>query len=183
MTSSPPKTGQERGAVLDLAAAHRGSTLFADGGFWARVAGLDAAHRDRADHLRQAQALPTPPPPGSQSPHSAGHRGAPSRRSNGNGTRAHLAKTLPGLVARTAQRLLACTLGMYLNTLLGRPPRAPRRIHGHAPTSISRATRSLRLQYHAARCARPSASESGRSTVVSPANSAPPRDTTRPRPP
>src|SRR5436190_13707033 len=31
-----PKTGQERDAVLELAAAHAGSTLFADGGFWGR---------------------------------------------------------------------------------------------------------------------------------------------------
>ena len=36
----------------------------------------------------------------------------------------HLAKTLPGLIARIAQRLLALTIGIYLNTLLGRPPRA-----------------------------------------------------------
>ena len=36
----------------------------------------------------------------------------------------HLAKTLPGLVQRIAQRLLALTLGIYLNALLGRPPRA-----------------------------------------------------------
>ena len=36
----------------------------------------------------------------------------------------HLAKTLPGLAQRIVQRLLALTLGMYLNSLLGRPPRA-----------------------------------------------------------
>jgi hypothetical protein len=36
----------------------------------------------------------------------------------------HLAKTLPGLAQRIVQRLLALTLGMYINTLLGRPPRA-----------------------------------------------------------
>ena len=36
----------------------------------------------------------------------------------------HLAKTITGLVQRIAQRLLALTLGMFLNTLLGRPPRA-----------------------------------------------------------
>jgi hypothetical protein len=36
----------------------------------------------------------------------------------------HLAKTLGGLVQRIAQRLLALTLGIYLNCLLGRPPRA-----------------------------------------------------------
>ena len=31
-----PHTGQERDAVLELAAAHPGSTMFADGGFWGR---------------------------------------------------------------------------------------------------------------------------------------------------
>jgi hypothetical protein len=36
----------------------------------------------------------------------------------------HLAKTIAGLVQRIAQRLLALTIGMFLNTLLGRPPRA-----------------------------------------------------------
>jgi hypothetical protein len=36
----------------------------------------------------------------------------------------HLAKTLPGLAQRIVQRLLALTLGMFLNSLLGRPPRA-----------------------------------------------------------
>jgi hypothetical protein len=36
----------------------------------------------------------------------------------------HLAKTLPGLAQRVIQRLLALPLGMLINTLLGRPPRA-----------------------------------------------------------
>ena len=36
----------------------------------------------------------------------------------------HLAKTLPGLAQRIVQRLLALTLGMFINRLLGRPPRA-----------------------------------------------------------
>jgi Transposase DDE domain len=36
----------------------------------------------------------------------------------------HLAKTLPGLVARIASRLLALTLGMFLNAQLGRPLRS-----------------------------------------------------------
>lgn len=36
----------------------------------------------------------------------------------------HLAKTPSGLVQRIAQRLLALTLGMLLNALLGRPPRS-----------------------------------------------------------
>ena len=36
----------------------------------------------------------------------------------------HLAKTLPGLAQRIAQRLLALTLGMFCNLLVGRPTRA-----------------------------------------------------------
>jgi hypothetical protein len=36
----------------------------------------------------------------------------------------HLAKTLPGLAQRIAQRLLALTLGMFCNLLTGRPARA-----------------------------------------------------------
>jgi hypothetical protein len=36
----------------------------------------------------------------------------------------HLAKTPAGLATRIAQRLLALTLGMLLNTLLGRPARS-----------------------------------------------------------
>lgn len=36
----------------------------------------------------------------------------------------HLAKTLPGLAQRIILRLLALTLGMLINNLLGRPPRA-----------------------------------------------------------
>jgi hypothetical protein len=36
----------------------------------------------------------------------------------------HLAKTIGGLAQRISQRLLALTLGIYLNQLLGRPPRA-----------------------------------------------------------
>jgi IS5 family transposase len=36
----------------------------------------------------------------------------------------HLAKTPAGLVLRIAQRLLALTLGIFLNTISGRPARA-----------------------------------------------------------
>lgn len=120
-----PKTGQERDAVLNLAAAHPGSRLFADGGFWGR------------EYLASMQLigieLITP------TKHKASQRAAAevakartrliiesvfSTLKRQMGLEAHLAKTLPGLVARIAQRLLALTLGIYLNTLLGRPPRA-----------------------------------------------------------
>jgi hypothetical protein len=36
----------------------------------------------------------------------------------------HLAKTPAGLAARIAQRILALTVGVLLNTLAGRPARA-----------------------------------------------------------
>jgi len=36
----------------------------------------------------------------------------------------HLAKTPAGLAVRIAQRILALTLGILLNTLAGRPARA-----------------------------------------------------------
>ncbi|GAC1323361.1 MAG: hypothetical protein NVSMB25_19620 [Thermoleophilaceae bacterium] len=36
----------------------------------------------------------------------------------------HLAKTVGGLVQRVAQRLLALTLGIFINVQTGRPPRA-----------------------------------------------------------
>jgi hypothetical protein len=40
----------------------------------------------------------------------------------------HLAKTPSGLVQRIAQRLLALTLGILINALLGRPTPQPRRL-------------------------------------------------------
>jgi hypothetical protein len=36
----------------------------------------------------------------------------------------HLARTLAGLALRIAQRILALTVGILLNTLAGRPARA-----------------------------------------------------------
>lgn len=120
-----PKTGQERDAVLALAAAHNGSSLFADGGFWGR------------EYLACMQLIDieliTP------AKHRVSQRPAAevakarirlviesvfATLKRQMGLEAHLAKTLPGLVARIAQRLLALTLGIYLNCLLGRPPRA-----------------------------------------------------------
>jgi Transposase DDE domain len=120
-----PKTGQERDTVLDLAAAHPGSTLFADGGFWGReyLASME---------LIGIELITPTKHPGSQRPAAETTKArirlviesvfATLKRQMG--LQDHQAKTLPGLVARIAQRLLALTLGIYLNTLLGRPPRA-----------------------------------------------------------
>jgi Transposase DDE domain len=120
-----PKTGQERERALELAAAHAGSTLFADKGFWGK-------EYRACMELIDIQLI-TP------------ERHQPGPRPTGEITKArtrlvieiffsdlkrqmrledHLAKTLPGLVQRIAQRLLALTLAIHLNLLTGRPPRA-----------------------------------------------------------
>jgi Transposase DDE domain len=120
-----PKTGQEREAALELAAAHAGSMLFGDKGFWGRE--YDAS-------LQLIDVQPVTP-----ERHRLGQRPqgelakarirlviesvfANLKRQMRLGD--HLAKTIGGLVQRIAQRLLALTLGIYLNCMLGRPARA-----------------------------------------------------------
>jgi hypothetical protein len=120
-----PKTGQEREAAWELASAHPDSLLFADGGFW-------GAEFQRTMELIDVRLI-TP------DKHKLGQR-PPSEIAKArirlviesvfsNLKRqmrldAHLAKTLPGLAQRIAQRLLALTLGIFINLLCGRPPRA-----------------------------------------------------------
>ncbi len=120
-----PKTGEERESVLCLAAAHPESALFADGGFW-------GAEYERSMELIEVELI-TP------DRHRLGDR-PPSEREKArvrlviesvfsNLKRQmrltdHLAKTLPGLVQRIAQRLLALTLGVFCNLLAGRAARA-----------------------------------------------------------
>lgn len=120
-----PKTGDERAAALSLAAAHPGSLLFADGGFWGR-------ELERSLELIGVR-LVTP------DKHRLGER--PARELAKARIRLvvesvfsnlkmqmrlerHLAKTIAGLAQRVAQRLLALTLGVFLNLTLGRPARA-----------------------------------------------------------
>jgi DDE family transposase len=120
-----PKTGQERECAFELAQAHPGSTLFCDGGFW-------GAEYDRTMELINVQ-LVTP------DKHKLGQRPAgeiakarirlviESVFSNLKGQMRlddHLAKTIGGLAQRIAQRLLALTLGIFINLLAGRPARA-----------------------------------------------------------
>lgn len=120
-----PKTGQERDAVLELAAAHPGSVLFADGGFWGReyLASMEAI---------DVQLITPAKHKVSQRPATEIAKArirlviesvfATLKRQMG--LQDHQAKTLPGLVARIAQRLLALTLGIYINILTGRSARA-----------------------------------------------------------
>jgi hypothetical protein len=120
-----PANENEREGVFALASAHANTILFADAG-----------HRGREHHesLRLVGVELIVP-----DQHKLGQRSEPEI------TKArirlviesvfatlkrqmrledHLAKTLPGLAQRVIQRLLALTLSMLLNTLLGRPPRA-----------------------------------------------------------
>jgi len=120
-----PKTGQERDAVLQLAAAHPGSVLFADGGFWGReyLASME---------LIDVQLITPAKHKVSQRPAAEIAKArirlviesvfATLKRQMG--LQDHQAKTIGGLVARIAQRLLALTIAIYINTLTGRPPRA-----------------------------------------------------------
>lgn len=120
-----PKTGQERESAFRLASAHPHSLLFADGGFW-------GAEYRRTMELIDVQLI-TP------AKHRLGQR-PPSEIAKARvrlviesvfanlkrqmRLEDHLAKTLPGLAQRIVQRLLALTLGIYVNFLTGRPPRA-----------------------------------------------------------
>jgi Transposase DDE domain len=120
-----PKTGEERETAYELAQAHPGSALFTDGGFW-------GAEYDRTMESIDIQ-LVTP------DKHKLGERPPAeiakarirlvieSVFSNLKGQMRledHLAKTLPGLAQRIAQRLLALTRGIFINLLTGRPTRA-----------------------------------------------------------
>jgi hypothetical protein len=120
-----PKTGEERETTFELAQTHAGSALFCDGGFW-------GAEFERTMELIDVE-LVTP------DKHKLGERPAAevakarirlvieSVFSNLKGQmrlERHLAKTIGGLAQRIAQRLLALTLGMFINLLTDRPARA-----------------------------------------------------------
>jgi hypothetical protein len=119
-----PKTGDERDCALKLAAAHPG-VWFADGGFLGRE--YDASMQLVGVTL----ITPDKHRPGQRPPSELAKarirlviESVFSTLRRQMRLQDHLAKTTAGLVARIAQRLLALTLGIYLNVLLGRPPRA-----------------------------------------------------------
>jgi hypothetical protein len=120
-----PHTGQERNAVLELAAAHPGTTVFADGGFWGREY-LASMRLIDIELITPAKHNPNQRPQVeiAKARIRLVIESVFCTLKRQMGLEAHLAKTLSGLVARIAQRLLALTLGIYLNTLLGRPARA-----------------------------------------------------------
>ena len=120
-----PKTGQERESALDLAGAHPGSTLFADKGLWGKE--LDASMELVGVRLitpERHQLGKRPPAEIAKARIRLVIESVFSNLKRQMRLEQHLAKTIGGLVQRVAQRLLALTLGMFLNALLGRPPRA-----------------------------------------------------------
>ena len=120
-----PTSGQERQAVLDCAAAHPGAILFCDGGFW----GLD--FQRQMELISVDLITPNRHSPGERSPSEVAKarvrlviESVFANLKLQMRLERHLAKTTPGLAQRIAQRLLALTVGIYLNILTGRPPRA-----------------------------------------------------------
>lgn len=120
-----PKTGQERESAYRLASAHPDSILFADGGFWG------AEYRDTMELIDIQLITPAKHKLGQRPPGEIAKarirliiESVFSNLKRQMRLEEHLAKTTTGLAQRIAQRLLALTLGIYLNIHTGRPPRA-----------------------------------------------------------
>jgi len=120
-----PKTGEERESAFELAQAHPGSTLFADGGFWG------AEYQRTLEFIDVRLVTPDKHKLGQRPPGEVAKarirlviESVFSNLKRQMRLEDHLAKTIGGLAQRVAQRLLAVTLGMFINAQLGRPPRA-----------------------------------------------------------
>lgn len=111
--------------VRELTTAHAGCLLIADKGYWGRqyaeTLALQGVTIQTPDRVRNADNL-------AREQHLASLRlvieSTISNLKCQMRLEQHLAKTPRGLVQRIAQRLLALTIGMLLNALHGRPPRA-----------------------------------------------------------
>jgi hypothetical protein len=120
-----PKTGEERECALRLAAGQSGAVLFADGGFWGReflasMKALDIELVTPGKHRLGER----PPAEVAKARIRLVVESVFSTLKRQMRLEMHLAKTPRGLAQRIAQRLLALTLGVFLNTQIGRPPRA-----------------------------------------------------------
>lgn len=120
-----PANENEREGVFVLAGAHAGSLLFADAGHRGRV------HTESLELVGVQLVVPERHRLGERPPAEVMKARirlviesvfATLKRQMR--MEDHLAKTLPGLAQRIVQRLLALTLGIFLNSLLGRPARA-----------------------------------------------------------
>jgi hypothetical protein len=111
--------------VRELTSAHPGCTLIADKGLWGRqYAETLALQQVRILTPERARRVADP----GRERHLASVRlvieSTFSNLKRQMRLEEHLAKTPAGLVQRIVQRLLALTIGMLLNALTGRPPRA-----------------------------------------------------------
>jgi hypothetical protein len=120
-----PANENEREGVFKLATAHPGSVLFADAGHRGRE------HHDSLELVGVQLIVPDKHKLGERPPSEVAKarirlviESVFSTLKRQMRMEDHLAKTLPGLAQRVVQRLLALTLGILINTILGRPPRA-----------------------------------------------------------
>jgi Transposase DDE domain len=141
MTSRAPRPVSKREAGWELASAHPHRVLFADGGFW-------GAEYQRTMELIDVRLITPHKHKLGQRPASeiAKARIRPVIESLISNLKRqmrldhHLAKTLPGLAQRVAQRLLALTLGMLLKhpqrPPTTRPGRLRRTPNPHQPSTL-----------------------------------------------
>lgn len=120
-----PKTGEEREAVVELACGQPDSVLFCDKGLWGRELDstlelIDVELITPARHRLGER----PPAEVEKARIRLVIESVFANLKRQMRLTDHLAKTVPGLVQRIAQRLLALTLGIYCNLLAGRPARA-----------------------------------------------------------
>lgn len=120
-----PANENEREGVFKLATAHTGSVLFADAGHRGRE------HHDSLALIGIELVVPDKHKLGERPPAEIAKarirlviESVFSTLKRQMRMEDHLAKTLPGLAQRIAQRLLALTLSILINTILDRPPRA-----------------------------------------------------------
>jgi hypothetical protein len=120
-----PAGEREYEPTYRLAQSHPGTTLFADKGLWgaqyAQSLELIDVHLVTPDRHRLGE---RPPSEVEKARIRLVIESVFSNLKRQMRLEHHLAKTLPGLAQRIAQRLLALTIGMLLNTMLGRPPRS-----------------------------------------------------------
>lgn len=120
-----PANEREYEPCFELASAHPGTILFADKGFWGRefeqTLNLVDVELVTPDKHRLHE---RPPAEIAKARIRLIIESVFANLKRQMRLENHLAKTIGGLVQRIAQRLLALTLGIYLNTLCGRPPRA-----------------------------------------------------------
>lgn len=120
-----PANEREYEPTFRLASAHPETVLFADKGLWGRE------FKDTLELIGVELVTPGKHRLGQRPPAEVAKAGIRlviesvfANLKEQMGLRRHLAKTLPGLAQRVAQRLLALTIGMFINAQIGRPLRS-----------------------------------------------------------